>query len=191
LIIFAMVSLRFENPVPGFAAGIPLGVLVHFGALSTGKPKNREEKAEGEACKVVRNLKGKASENRLQKFLPPKVLEALERAATVHAGIATRLSTNDPHGHDLARESLDAAMDACLRAVAPVIRHDDTPKAEWEALLANKAMIGSIVDAIDTQILRMQDEIDPSEERSQALRELNSPMPINQPETELKNRLER
>jgi hypothetical protein len=185
-IIFAVSALflevRLDAALYGLMGAAALGFLTTGFVRYSVKPRDRQQRLEDENCRIVRVLKEKGDEGQLYKSVPPSVLTALEQAATVRASIVTKLSANDPHAVEHSMEQLDEALVACLRASKPVIRRDDLSRREWEALLENGAMIGATVDAITAQTLRMQNEIDPSQERSQALHELDSASYITPPD---------
>jgi hypothetical protein len=184
-VVFAVsaliLELRFDAGFYGLVGGAVMGGFTTAILRQSVKPKNHRQKAEEEICRVIRELKEKGSDGRLHKCVPLEVLATLEKVATIRIAIVTKLRASDPHGHEFAIHQLDEALDACLRASSPVIRRDDTSRREWEALLANQVMIGAIMDTIEAQGDRMQNEIDPSQERSQALNELNAALYLPSP----------
>ena len=169
-----ILDLRLDAGLFGLVAAGVMGGFTAVAIRHSVKPKNRVQKVEEEICRVIRELRQRGEDGRLHKSVPNEVLSALEEAATVRMAIVTRLEANDPHAHEMSIQQLDDALDACLRAAGPVIRRDDASRREWEALLANKTMIGAIVETIEAQVARMKNDIDPSQERSAALRELNA-----------------
>ena len=136
------------------------------------RPKTDEERSEQEFLDSIVRLRAIAHEGSLRKNIPGPVLAALERCAGARVAALARLAGSDPVQQAVEAEAIEGCMRAAAAAVVPVVRGHDQGKREWEALCANRAVIGAMVDAIQALEDRMSTPSVVLTERLAALREL-------------------
>lgn len=135
--------------------------------------KEDSQRAEQKFLDQAYYLRAHASDGSIRRRFPPPVLVALERAAAARVAALARIATDHSALADHERTEIDKRMMGALMTAMPLFRTDKQSKREWEAIIANPAVIGPVLNAIEVQELRMSDPSAHLDERLAALRELS------------------
>jgi hypothetical protein len=136
------------------------------------RPRSEEERSEQKFLDSIRLIRRYAKEGTIRKKLPPPVLAALERCASARVAGLSQLACSDPVEQAVESEAIEGCMRAAIVSVLHVVRPEEQGRREWEALCSNRAVIGAMVDAIQTLEDRMSRPSIVLTERLAALREL-------------------
>ena len=143
--------------------GVPIFVLWTIALASLNearlKPRRPEERLDLESYAQARSLKSIMEHSNLAKRIEPKVLDALEAAASAYFLAMQPLMLLPAEMEQIrlaATESADATMRVAILAAKPFVRREDQSRNDFRSLSKDSRTITSVVERINAQTSKLE-----------------------------------
>lgn len=156
----------------GFVIGIIAGSVSGSIVKKLRRPRTDAEKMEVEILDAVSTLQTFAVGSMLKSHVPWQVLNALEAAAVAHHAASIRFASEGPATAVIHMKALDECMAMCVYASSRTFKDDTQPGKVYKALQSNQQVIDAVIETIQSQVARMEQNLGANYERLAALKEL-------------------